>query len=943
MKKTIYTAFSFCFYSLFFAQQNSNISNRYKVDFLSSTTNMPLQVSFDESLHLSDQQFFKWMNQEMTKNEEISFSSLKVENDNLGFTHQRMQQLYQGHKIDGANIITHSKNGEVKSFNGEWYKDIKLSNSITISENQALKFALIKVGAKKYKWENKREEAHMRKELNDPKFTYDPVGELCIVSDVNERTKKISFTYAYKFNIYAEVPLYRAYVYVDASTGKIIKEQNLICTIDAAGSAVTKYSGTQTITTDSYASGFRLQETGRGNGIATYNCGTAKAYNNTDFTNTTNSWTSTGTNQAGTDAHFGAESTYDYYMKTYNRNSIDNNGYKLLSYVHYDVNYVNAFWDGQRMTYGDGNTSQGFYVMTGLDVCGHEITHGLVSNTAQLGSGEAGALNEGFADIFGTCVEWYARPNHDWLMGPELSTTGSPLRDMSNPKAHKQPDTYKGTNWDAGGEVHTNDGPCIFWFYLLSVGKSGTNDNSQAYTVTGITQAKASAIAYRALTTYMTSGTTYADVRNYTIQAAKDLYGACSNELIQTTNAWYAVGVGAKYVAPAIGPNFVASSVSSCNLPAVINFKNTTTAGQNFIWEFGDGTSSTTINPSHTYSVNGTYSVKLVATGCGAASKDSISKLSYITINAPSAPTGTDITICVNTTGLLTANGSGLIKWYDTPALGTMLGTGNTFSTPVLTTTTTYYAVSTSSQAPVYGGPATNTSFGAGSNFTANADHYLIFDVQQACILKSVLVVSNSAGDRSIELKDAAGVVLQTATVNIAAGTQTVLLNFNLSPGTSYRLGNTAGSLIDMYRNNTGSGYPFNIGGLVSITGSDAGASFYYFYYNWQLQKEDCQSGTTAITTNVSTCAGLSSPFAENSFQFYPNPAADQIILSVSPDLLSAAKSVEIYDGIGKHINTVIITSEKTQINVSNLSRGVYTCRIVNSANQTIVKRFIKE
>ena len=84
MKKTIYTALSFCIYSLFFAQQNSNISNRYKVDFLSSTTNMPLQVSFDESLHLSDQQFFKWMNQEMTKNEEISFSSLKIENDNLG-------------------------------------------------------------------------------------------------------------------------------------------------------------------------------------------------------------------------------------------------------------------------------------------------------------------------------------------------------------------------------------------------------------------------------------------------------------------------------------------------------------------------------------------------------------------------------------------------------------------------------------------------------------------------------------------------------------------------------------------------------------------------------------------------------------------------------------------------------------------------------------------
>ena len=944
MKKTIYTTLASCFCSLFFAQQNIRDMHGAKVDFISNTTNLPLHVSFDESVHLSNTQFLDWMDQELIKNKEISFSSLKITHDNLGFTHNRMQQLFKGYKIEGAVIVTHSKNNEVKSFNGDWFKDISVSNAISISEKQALQYALNKVGAKKYKWENKLEEAHMREALHNSNFSYAPVGELCIVTNSDSKTKVITYSYAYKFNIYAEEPLYRANVYIDAASGKILSEQNLICTIDAVGSANTKYSGIKTITTDSYASGYRLRETGRGQGIETYNLSNSSTYTNTDFSNATNNWTITTNDQAAEDAHYGAESTYDYYMQTYNRNSIDGNGYKLLNYVHYQTNYANAFWDGTRMTYGDGNVSQGFNIMTALDVCGHEITHGVVENTAALGSGEAGALNEAFADIFGTCVEWFARPTqHDWEMGKDISTTGTGLRNFANPKSHQQPNTYLGTYWDPNGEVHKNDGPCIYWFYLLSVGGTGTNDNSQAYNVSAITMAKASAIAYRALTTYMTPSTSYADVRNYTIQAAKDLYGACSNEVIQTTNAWYAVGVGAQYVVGTIGSNFAANQISSCSLPAIINFNNTTAAGQTYSWIFGDGTTSTATSPAHTYSVNGTYSVKLIATGCAAGTKDSILKISYITVNAPISPTGNNINICSNTAGSLSASGNGTINWYNTVSGGTLLASGNTFSTPSLTTTTTYYAVSSISQTPIYGAPANNTVFGGGSNFNANADRYLIFDVLQPCTLKSVTVVSNSAGNRFIELRNASGVVLQTATVNIAAGTQTVALNFSLTPGSSYQLGNTVGTLVDMYRNNTGSGYPYNIGSLVSITAADAGSSFYYFYYNWEVQQADCQSAATAVTANVSICTGLNNATVENNIQLYPNPATDVLTFNISQDLVSTTKSIEMYDALGKLIHTISVSSEQTQVNVSDLAKGVYTCRIVNSTNQTMVKRFVKE
>lgn len=947
MNKTYTTILASCFSSLFFAQQNTIKLEGAKVDFYSKHTNLPLQVSFDESKHLSETQFIDWMKKDLILNEEISFVSIKKNNDQLGFSHNKLQQYYKGYKIEDAIILTHSKNNEVKSFNGDWFKDINLSNSISISEQQALQFALTKIGAKKYKWDNKAEEAHMQEALNNPNFSYKPVGELCIVPTIDSKTKTVTFQYAYKFNIYAEEPLYRANIFVDASTGKIVKEHNLICTIDAVGTANTKYSGTKSITTDSYTSGYRLRETGRGGGIETYNMNNTQTYGTTDFTNTTNTWTITTANQAATDAHFGAEATYDYYFQTFNRNSIDDNGYKLLSYVHYSTNYVNAFWDGTRMTYGDGQVSQGFNIMTALDVCGHEITHGVVENTAGLNGGEADALNEAFADIFGTSVEWFARPTqHDWLMGLDISTNGTAIRNMSNPNAIQQPDTYQGTYWSSTGEPHDNDGPCIYWFYLLSVGGSGTNDNSQAYNVSSITMAKAEAIAYRAMTTYMTPSTDYAAVRNYCIQAAKDLYGACSNEVIQTTNAWYAVGVGSQYSAGTIGANFAANQISSCSLPAIINFNNTTTAGQNYTWNFGDGTTSTTANPSHSYSVNGTYSVKLVATGCTAGTKDSLTKMSYITINAPTSPTSSNINICSNTSGTLTANGNGQILWYNNllngVPLGNSVGTGNTFTTPLLTTSKTYYAVNSVSQTPIYGGPATNTVFGGGSNFNGNTTHYQIFDVVQPCTLKTVKVVANSAGNRTIELRDAAGTVLQSTVVNIPAGTQTVTLNFSLVPGSNYQLG-LSGTLADMWRNNTGSGYPYNIGSLVNITTCDVGSNYYYFFYNWQVQGEDCQSTPTAVTASVSVCTGLNEATAENSIQLYPNPAADKLTFNLTQELASTTKSIEIYDALGKNVKSISVTSEQTQINVSDLARGVYTCRLINTSNQTIVKRFVKE
>jgi Zn-dependent metalloprotease len=95
--------------------------------------------------------------------------------------------------------------------------------------------------------------------------------------------------------------------------------------------------------------------------------------------------------------------------------------------------------------------------------------------------------------------------------------------------------------------VHTNSGVLNHWFYILTIGKSGTNDIGNLYNVTGINIDKAAKIAYRLESVYLSANSTYANARTYGIQSATDLYGAGSPEVIATTNAFYAVGVGSAY------------------------------------------------------------------------------------------------------------------------------------------------------------------------------------------------------------------------------------------------------------------------------------------------------------------------------------------------------------------------------------------------------------
>ncbi|MFM6925914.1 MAG: M4 family metallopeptidase [Ferruginibacter sp.] len=486
-----------------------------------------------------------------------------VATDARGMQHYRYQQTLNDIAIENAIMLVHVQNGKIMSENGKWIKNFPavLQARPVLIENSALNKALQYVGAQTYKWQLPEEEAFIKREQNNAAASFYPTATLVYYSGERDVIPS-ALRLAYKFDIYAQQPLSRQLVFVDAATGEVLGKRELIHETNAIGTAQTAYSGTQTITTDFTGTNYRLRETGRGAGVSvnTYNLQGGVSYATAiDFTDADNNWNNVNTarDEYATDAHWGAEKTYDYYFQKFNRNSIDNAGMALNSYVHYSTSYFNAFWDGSRMTYGDGDATNGNRPLTSLDVCGHEITHGVTERTSALVySYESGAMNEAFSDIFGTAIEAFARPtNTDWLIGGDFFT----IRNMSNPNQFNHPDTYGGTFWYTGagdnGGVHYNSGVLNFWFYLLTVGGSGVNDHNFAYNVSGIGMDKAAAIAYRLNTVYLTPTSEYYDARLLGIQAAEDLYGIGSNEAVQTANAFAAVGLYAATCAQITGLN----------------------------------------------------------------------------------------------------------------------------------------------------------------------------------------------------------------------------------------------------------------------------------------------------------------------------------------------------------------------------------------------------
>ncbi len=264
------------------------------------------------------------------------------------------------------------------------------------------------------------------------------------------------------------------------------------------------------------------------------------------------------TDVAVNEAYDGSGVTYDLYNNVYSRNSIDGNGMRLDSTVHYRVGYDNAFWDGEQMVYGDGDedlpaNERLFNRFTiAIDVIGHELTHGVTQFEAKLQYfQQPGALNESMSDVFGSLVKQYQirqiASEADWIIGAGLLTSnvnGVGIRSMKapgtaydDPVLGKDPQPahmrdYVNTISDNGG-VHINSGIPNHAFYVT------------ALELGGFAWEKAGQIWYVTLKDKLTATSRFQDCADLTYQVAAELYGAGSIEQQAVKKGWAEVGLTA--------------------------------------------------------------------------------------------------------------------------------------------------------------------------------------------------------------------------------------------------------------------------------------------------------------------------------------------------------------------------------------------------------------
>ncbi|NCF73322.1 MAG: peptidase M4 family protein [Gammaproteobacteria bacterium] len=416
----------------------------------------------------------------------------QVNTDMVGSVHVRFTQTLNGLPVAGAAMVLHANaDGTIVGVNGEFVSGKTLPVKPGLDGNTALAVALAK------------SEPGLRR-VTQPELTY-----VLGAKGVGHLAWKVTVEYNDALGPQRDI------VFADSQTGELVARHPKI------------YYSRDLETRDCN------QKTRR--------CNLAS-----DSPNTIDS------GDAAIDAaHNYAIATYDYYHTNHGRDSIDNAGMTLVSRVHYDRNYNNAFWDGTQMTYGDGDGVTFIPLSQDADVVAHELTHGVTERSSGLiYASESGALNEAWSDIFGAMVDRQegATDADIWLLGEDIYTpniSGDALRDMADPASLGDPDYYPTRNYSGSCSpsrtndycgVHTNSGIANLAFVLLVDGGSHPRDKT-SNVVTGIGHEAAADIFYAANNACLTPSSNFAAARYCTA----DVYGGIHQAAVHA--AWDAVGV----------------------------------------------------------------------------------------------------------------------------------------------------------------------------------------------------------------------------------------------------------------------------------------------------------------------------------------------------------------------------------------------------------------
>jgi Zn-dependent metalloprotease len=508
----------------------------------SSTRYIIFDNSSDEQYILTD--FREVFEDHLGIGKNDSFVPISEKIDNIGITHTRFQQYFKNIPVEFGSYNIHSFGDKINSISGNFIKiDESVPTTPLISEARAIMVA--------------KESSFGKISKEQIEFSSFPDSEedveaQCILTLLQLIDKP---NLVYKVGLQSPIQSINENWYIDAITGKVIHSENRIRFSN--GTASTRYSGTQSITTKSVSNHYILKDDSRGGDILVLDVNGASNLNNPyDFQDNDNVWSylehhNTQKDDAALDAIWGLEKSWDYYENTFSRDGWDDDNSGITCYMHFDIGIsdVNAIWNNGSLKIGDGDAT--FDPLSTLDIIGHEFTHGVLQDVGLLSTGEAAALEEGICDMFGATIEQSVDSSKEaWTIGEELGiSSDTAIKYLDNPNYMEWADTYEGdfyptTAIDTPDEIYEASGVVAFWYYLLVEGDSGTNDNDDDFSVSGIGFNKAARIVYETCMYYLTSTSDFEDFMDYTRLRTGSLYGFESDELAEVINAWHAVGVG---------------------------------------------------------------------------------------------------------------------------------------------------------------------------------------------------------------------------------------------------------------------------------------------------------------------------------------------------------------------------------------------------------------
>ncbi len=511
--------------------------NLHPVDLAKNSTTTKLDAAYDFM------ETYKELLQIASPTTEFELKT--IETDLSGKTHIRLLQQYRGIPVWGSDVVVHLNDLGIESFNGRYQVTPLLEN---IEAKVTPDAALETVEADLQTFTTIEVLSERAKELIHHE---DQLIELIIYPHHKKQYL------AWKVSYFASLSNHWEY-FVDAQTGQILHKYQHICKDGPATATAQDLKGiNRNFNTHQIGNSYFMLDTQRPmfnttqsnlpddpvGGILTLDLND-NPLSNINFqlghvSSSNNNWSGQRT---AVSAHYNAAVCYEYFLNTHQRNSLNGKGGTIISIINIAENdgggMDNAFWNGHFMGYGSGRSAFSDPLAKSLDVAGHEMTHGVIQNTANLVyQYQSGALNESFADVFGVLID-----RDDWTLGedivnPNVFPSGA-LRSMSNPNnggsnsnhngwQPKHMSEYVNTNQDNGG-VHINSGITnrAFFLFASQVGKD-----------------KAEKIYYSALKNYLTQSSQFIDARLAVVQAAKDLHGNSSSEVAAARSAFDQVGI----------------------------------------------------------------------------------------------------------------------------------------------------------------------------------------------------------------------------------------------------------------------------------------------------------------------------------------------------------------------------------------------------------------